>query len=324
MQIRPSVLFALLVWPPTFAPGETLSVEEVVARHLASLGTAEAREQAKARVVEGACRLKLVIGGTGDLDGQTRLVSDGPQYRMTFGFEAPDYRGESVAFQRGKVDIGFMQPGRRSDLGDFLRNYDVLVREGLLGGTLSTSWPLLDLAARKAKLKVEGTKDVEGQKWLQVRYRMQRGQGDIEILLYLEPDTFRHRRTVYKLILSAIMGGEITQSSQQKETSFHLEESFSDFKEWGGLTLPTAWGLTFGHEVGGRSSLWKWESRIERVRAPRGGDDTLSAAYSTWPRAATVKAPSTDSPRAIQSRSWRLDTTQAWLGSTLTRSPTRN
>ena len=273
MPTWPAMLLALLVLPATPSSAETVPVDDLIAGHLASLGPAEARDKAKARVVEGPCRLHLVIGGSGDLEGQTRLVSDGPQYRITFGFEAPDYRGESVSFQRGTVDIGFMRPGRRSDLGDFLRHYEALVREGLLGGVLSTSWPLFDVGSRKAKLKSEGTKDVEGQKRLLVHYRMQRGQGDMQIDLYFEPDTLRHRRTVYKLIVPAIMGGEITQSSKQKETSYHLEESFADFKEFDGLTLPTSWGLTFGLEMGDRSSLWKWDSKVERVRAPRAGDD---------------------------------------------------
>ena len=46
--------------------------------------------------------------------------------------------------------------------------------------------------------------------------------------------------------------------------------------------------------------------------------------HSTRPRAATRHSASTVSPRTASTRSCRFDTTQAWLGRTRTRSPTRN
>src|SRR5262245_15363613 len=54
------------------------------------------------------------------------------------------------------------------------------------------------------------------------------------------------------------------------------------------------------------------------------GQPTMANGYSTRPRAATAHSSTTSSPRTTTTRSCRLETTQAWFGSTRTFWPTRN
>jgi hypothetical protein len=59
----------------------------------------------------------------------------------------------------------------RSEFGEFVRTQDVILREGLLGGVLSTAWPMLDLDARKAKVGYEGKKKIDNRQLLTLSYR---------------------------------------------------------------------------------------------------------------------------------------------------------
>jgi hypothetical protein len=62
----------LLVVPP--AGAADLKPEEIVAKHLDSIGTSSARA-AKTRIVEGPVTYRMLVGGAGSLDGKSVLVS---------------------------------------------------------------------------------------------------------------------------------------------------------------------------------------------------------------------------------------------------------
>jgi hypothetical protein len=243
-----------------------LTAEELVTRHVASLGSPEALAGVSSRLAEGTASLRVAVGGTAAISGRLLFFSAGRQMRTVLAFAAADYRGETLSFDGQKIDVGFMMPGRRSDLGTFLSQYDVILREGLVGGALSTAWPVLDLQGRKAKLKYEGLKKVEGRQLHQASYRMDKGQGDIRIVMRFDPETFHHVGTRYNLTLVSAMGREITESSKEHETHYSLEESFDGFQAFAGVTLPTRWTLRFGAQLRNRSSLWIWETAVEKVR----------------------------------------------------------
>ena len=74
-------------------------------------------------------------------------------------------------------------------------------------------------------------------------------------------------RTTYSVSRSALMTGDITQSSRQQETRYHLEETFDGFEVRGGLGLPSLWTLRFGAEGEGLpSSVWRYDTTFERLR----------------------------------------------------------
>jgi hypothetical protein len=243
------------------------SAESIVARHLEALTSADPRAAQALRVVQGSCHFEIRRGGGGSLEGKARVSSEGRRLRVELAFPSSEYYGESLAYDGRKVEVGFMQPGRRSPLGEFLATYDVLLKEGLVSGVLSSAWPFLDLAARGPKLKYEGLKKVGGRNLHQIAYKAARGQGDVAVSLFFEPETFRHVRSEYQLALRPAMSSAIDHSASQQDIRYELEETFEDFQTVAGLTLPKRWTLTLNMDGPSTNALWRWESVVERVSA---------------------------------------------------------
>ncbi len=172
--------------------------EDVIKKHLESLGDLDAIYERKSLKAEGATTMEVVVGGSGRLQGPATLLSDGDKLRMSMVFGINEYPGEDVAYDGQTVETGYVQPGVRSKLGQFLYDFDQILSEGLFGGVLSTSWSLLDLENRRPKLKYEGLKKLDGQKYHTVRYRRREG-GDVQTRLYFDTEAFRHCHTVYRV-----------------------------------------------------------------------------------------------------------------------------
>ena len=236
---------------------EKMSLNEVIAAHLASIGTPEARGAVTARLAHGKVQRKLVLGGMGTLDGKAFLLSEGSKFRAAMPFTYADYWGEQLLFDGAKVTIGFSQPSVRSMLGNFLEQSHEFLKEGLFGGVLNTSWALLDRESRQAKLDYNGLKKVDGSEMHQITYHMKKGQGEVVITLFFEPETLRHVKTAYDLTIPAPMVKRANDSSRQVDTHAKLEEIYSDFAPFDGLTLPTHWTIRTSLS-GDRSIAYEW------------------------------------------------------------------
>ncbi len=255
----PVVIILVALLAPVLAEGPELEPEEQVARHLEAIGPSEALSALQNRTAQGVGRLEILTGGSGSLEGPAIFVSEGRKLFFSIQFDVLNYTAEEVSFDGEECYVGNTQPGLRSQLGQFLYQYDDLVREGLLGGVLSTAWPLLDLEARRPRLDYRGLKKVSGQELLELRYRMRKGGGDLSIRLYFDPESFRHRATTYKLMISAPMGPTPRESPDQRETRITLEEWFSDFQSIDGLDLPTFWTIRLTLDTGTGTFLGKWD-----------------------------------------------------------------
>src|SRR5206468_9423822 len=157
---------------PLPSHGAELKPEDVVARHLESIGTPEARAAAKSRVMEASAHFKMLVGGVGLLDGSSVLISE--QRKLQFMLKFPDvqYSGERFIYDGDKAQIVSSTAGHtRSSFASFVYDQDAIVKEGFLGGVLSTAWPLLNLDERKAKLNYEGLKTIDGHSLHDVHYR---------------------------------------------------------------------------------------------------------------------------------------------------------
>src|SRR5215467_16303670 len=66
--------------------------EDIVAKHLDSIGTAQARSAAVSRIVEGKADFKVLIGTSGELQGKSVLVSQGNKLQLQMKFPSNDYR----------------------------------------------------------------------------------------------------------------------------------------------------------------------------------------------------------------------------------------
>jgi hypothetical protein len=123
-------------------------------------------------------------------------------------------------------------------------SHDKVFAEGLIGGTLSSAWPLLDLATRGPKLQYAGTEKVDGRQAHKLRY-LPRDGGDLKITIFIDAENFHHLRTEYERVIAAPMGGTPGESASQREMRYQLVEDFRDFKTEGGLTLPHAYTIQY-------------------------------------------------------------------------------
>ena len=254
----------LLVASSLHAKDEKIKPEELVSRHLASIGTPEALAAARTRTMGGAGVVNFRLGGHGELRGKCGLVSEQGKVRLGFTFNSMDYPGEQLAYDGSHVTTGWQRPGVRSALASFVYVHDVIIREGLLGGAMSTAWPLLNVAQRQPKLNYAGQKKVDGRQVHELKYRPNKGAGDLQISLYFDAETFRHVGTQYRLVQPASMQTSINDSSGQRDTVYVIAERFDDFKQIDGLTLPHAYKLVYTME-GPVTLLQDWVATIDQV-----------------------------------------------------------
>jgi hypothetical protein len=245
-----AILLALANWlvGATYAQDAAFKPEELVAKHLDAIGPVATRSGMKDRVVQGAATYRVVVGGGGSEEGKVGLVSEAHKLRLVLRFPG-NYRGENVLFNGEVAQVAFSNADQsRSPLASFLATQDVIVRDGLLGGALTTAWSLQDLTDRGAKLVYEGLKKVDGHPLHQFRYEP-RKHSDVQVSLYFEPETLRHVKTVYSTSIANNVGATILESAHLKPERSQLEERFSDFTTADGLTLPTHWNLQFTREL---------------------------------------------------------------------------
>lgn len=214
-----------------------LTAEEVIASHLESIGTPEARSAFKSLVAQGAVTVNVRIGGSGKGKGGAVMASQGPMSLMGLIFGPQDYSNEKVAFNGQKLTLGDFRPGVRTRFGDFLQTHDILFREGLLGGTLSTAWPFYDMNGPKGKVRFLGTKNLNDRKAYILGYEPRSG-GNLDIKLYFDAETFQHLRSEYQQEFVAPSVTRPEKAARQKGTRLKLTEDFSDFRREASLVLP--------------------------------------------------------------------------------------
>jgi hypothetical protein len=239
--------------------------EEVIAKHLESLGDAAARAAARRRVVVGTCNATF-HGAAGDLlaSGGVVLASEDSKSLLGMKFDLVDYSGERYGFDGNKFTVGYNTPGKRSVLGAFLLMDGEIVKEGLVGGTLSSAWPLLDLSASRAKLKFDGTSKIGGTPVFKLSYTTH-NSSDLSITLYFDTKTFQHVRTEYERAVSApIHGGGIDAQGQSRETRFKFIEDFADYRQEGKLNLPHTYTMQLEIQATSNSVKNKWAMNLNQ------------------------------------------------------------
>ena len=260
------VLLCLAVAPPVkfvaaTSDKEKLTPEDVVAKHLESIGTAEARKAVRNLVASGTVIFQIRSGGKGQTGGASLIASEGEMNLLKMVFqESPTYPHDLFSYDGKTFGAMHLRPGVRSPLGEFLMSHDTIFRQGLIGGALSTAWPLHDLKGRNPKLDYEGTKKLGDRQTHELRYAPRKGS-DIKIKLFFDAETFRHVRTEYERTIAASLGGRIStsgSSANQSEVRYKLVEDFSDFKKEGGLTLPHTYKMALSVQGPAITVLQEW------------------------------------------------------------------
>jgi hypothetical protein len=223
-----------------------LTPAEVIAKHLESIGSAEARARVRGTQIKGNASVTVRQCGEGQVDGQVLIGSSGKMNLIDMKFDTPAYPYEQLRFDGKSLHVSQFRPGSRTCLGQFFLSHDDVFKEGLVGGTLTEAWPLLDVGERNPKLEYSGLKKVGDKQLHAIKYTPRKGS-DVKIILFFEPETFRHVRTEYNRVVYAseqrkIGGapGQLPPASIQSAAPARVEayEVFSDFKEEAGLNLP--------------------------------------------------------------------------------------
>ncbi len=247
MKIRFSglaALAAMFVFAASTSFAQKLTAEEVIAKHIDSIAPAETRAGLKTFITTGEVQVDYITQKNQPAKGRVVIASEGPKLFFGLQLNAADYAQELIVFDGNKHSVGFVKAGVRSDLGTFVQNNNELLTHGLLGGTLSTSWPLLNASEAKARIKYSGTKKVDGKESYVLEYAP-KGGSDLEIAMFFDKETFRHVRTEYKRLLSSGIGGNIDQSARTSETRLKVTENFSDHREVHGMVVPHKYKLIY-------------------------------------------------------------------------------
>ena len=287
MRIIANFLVIFLL-PSLLLPGEAiarkLQKEELIELHLKAIGEDPAR---KSRIAQGRGKLDIRVGGWAQLAGPAKLISEGRKLRSSIRFGHPQFPEELAIYDGQKVDVAYISPGVRSQLGESLwADFHNLLQEGLYGGVLNTGWSLLDLKGRRPKLQYKGLKKFHDKKLHQLEYKPRKGV-DYRIALYIEPETYRHVASSYRLtavsgtlkILSTEGLGEGgptgggLKDTQHLEVGDHtsryqitVEERFEDFKGVDGLILPHNYRVTVKLDREDKGDfLGHWEMQFDRI-----------------------------------------------------------
>jgi hypothetical protein len=257
---------ALLAAAMVPAAAQKMTPEELVKLHVQGLTAGVKPPPEQAREVKGAVSAITPARASGLLPGTFTLSSGATGSRLIMRFDTDRYEGEAFTLEGGKVDIANADPrnGSRSAIGNFLARNLVIVSEGLLGGTLNTRWPLLDVAGRQARMNYDGLKTLGGRELHRLRYRAKDKQGGLEVELYFDPATYRHVASVYSSSQAQALGATIESSSQQADQHYRIEERFGKFDQIGTFTLPRSWSIRF-ERTGNTANEWKYDLTVQTI-----------------------------------------------------------
>ncbi len=266
-----SVLLLLCHPASIRAKDPKLKLEDLIAKHLDSIGSPEARASAKRRNSSGTAQVNFIMPKPGRLPGMGGILSDGKMMRIALNFG--EGAGEQLTFDGNKVDIGYLQLRVRTSLADFVYHHNVLMKEGLMGGTLTTAWPFLDLAGRQPRLDYTGLKKVDGRSLHEVKYWAKKDAGDVQVALYFDPETFRHVYSEYRMIVRAVSrqgtderGKPVADFSAQDDAFYKIQEWFDDFKTVDSLSIPHAYKLAFSRRGSSQAVIFEYTLDLTQIQ----------------------------------------------------------
>jgi hypothetical protein len=238
---------------------QKITAEEVVLKHLDSIGTKENRAAVKNQLIFNNVEFKLK-GSTNVINGKGLILSSGEKNLWGMNLNSNDYPQDQFGYNGKDTKVAFSRPGARSIIGDFILSYDDLLKKGLLGGTLSASWALLNIDANKSKVSYEGTKTIDG-KDTHILSFSPKGGSDLSIKMYFDKQTYQHLRTEYNRVIAARQGSTVDNSAGQGEDRYRLVEDFSNFTKMGNLTLPGVYKLFYAYSSNASIRLSKNSNR---------------------------------------------------------------
>ena len=139
------------------------------------------------------------------------------------------------------------------------------MKQGLIGGVLSSSWPLLTPDSKKVKFEYGGLENVGGKSLYKLKARLS-GAGDLRVSLYFEADTFHHVITEYQYTIQPHMiSSDSTVNATAKASYFSMTEHFADFKKAGDLILPLSYRISVANQYPDASEQLEWLMSFKQV-----------------------------------------------------------
>jgi hypothetical protein len=277
---------------------DQVAPEQVVAVHLKSLGSPEALAASKTLAFVGTTSVEFIQGMYGNMSGTSMCVSEGNKQAIVLKYGDVNYPGEYFAYDGKEVSVGYISPGQRSPLADFLFRHNGIMKEGLLGGVFSEGWPLLNLQKKQVELKYRET-TIDGRRLHEIEYRPKQSLRNMKIKLYFDLDTYRHVRTEYRVQvrddMSAAPGGSGTRTGKFQapgdgtggfdtlrqglpDSIYVLVEQFDDFQKVGAMTLPHTYTMNYSVEGQGQSFIAKWTMKAVQWAFNRTYDEKIFVA----------------------------------------------
>ncbi|MBN2321655.1 MAG: hypothetical protein JXR49_21430 [Acidobacteria bacterium] len=285
----------------TLSQDKDITPEELIQKHLKSLGNPEKLKTIKNWGISGKAGVEFMLGATGKLtDGYFMCVSDGPKVGIRMQFADINYPGEYFAYDGNEVTVGHITPGQKSPIADFIFLHNATMKEGFLGGVQTTAWPLLDVGEKQPRMKL-GERTIDGQEFYELEYGSPgKRAGNMTVKLYFDKENFHHRRTEYRVrvaedltstqnIVSSGGGSMVTAPSEPTgrpadrapedtiagnpaDSIYLLVETFDNFAVVGDVTLPQRYTLEYSVEGQAATFLAKW-SILNEVYANNGQVD---------------------------------------------------
>lgn len=250
---------------------QELKLEDVISKHLSSIGNPEKRKDLKNIMVLGMSEFESKLPQRKSA-GKVAIVSNGTNLLFISSFLSDNYPYEKIGIFDGKINVPFVSPGIRSPLGDFVFEHPDLLKNGLFSGSMSLTWSLLEANSKKNKLKLGGIKKIDDRKAYVIECYSEGTSDEFKIRLYFDSETFQHIRSEYR---EQFNGKEVPFSGRNPNNStlgqingyvVELIENFSDFKTFEGITLP---GIAKVHYMGSSSKgTWEydWTFKVSDVK----------------------------------------------------------
>jgi hypothetical protein len=249
----------------TSADDKKLTPEELIARHIESIGSKDALAAVKTRAIAGSVRASNRIGTAGEIIGKGVFLSQSSKLIYAMTFPSTQYPSERMAYDGTTSATGFLPEGKRSNLSLFLSQQTLPLSEGLLGGTLSTAWSLLRVEQLKSRFEYKGVKKVNDKQMHVLNYRQRSGSPDLKITLYFDVATYRHLKSEYKFIIPARISVGSENSNVLQESYYLLTEEFDDFRAVDGLTLPHSHKMQLSVSTASGTLLMDWLMKVDAI-----------------------------------------------------------
>jgi hypothetical protein len=262
------LLCLTLLTSPLLTAESKLTKEDLVSRHLESIGSEEALSGVSFRYAQGACIAhgRMISQASvihGPLQGRSRFATGPDSIQFSLEFDNEHYPVEGFGFDGAKLSLMAFDPPHYSGFRDnetrmgclttCVLRWEEYVKEHLFGGVLNTLWPLLKPEEVSDKLRSLKRKKLDGRELLALRYHVKGTRG---AELFFEPETFRHLATQF-----------LPWRTRSKRAEYvTLWEKFGDFEDFDGIRLPTRWTITL--ELPQETP--RWEVKFYNIKHPDG------------------------------------------------------